>query len=64
MKEQLKGDGAPRVAAKESERIHFFPAVKAPAENWPNVGQAANGKEPSETKSKPASGKEKPNRER
>lgn len=61
MKDRLRGDGETAVAAKESDRIHFFPAVETPVEHWPNVGPATGGKESSGAKSKPASDKEKPN---
>jgi dienelactone hydrolase len=32
MKEQLKTDSKPQIAQEKSERIHFYPAVEAPAE--------------------------------
>jgi len=63
MKGQLKGNGAQRVTAKASERIHFFAAVEAPVEHWPNTGPAAGARESSGTNPKPTSDKEKPNRQ-
>lgn len=60
MKERLKEDTQVRAVTAKSERVHFFPAVEAPAQNWPNVGSAGAGKAPSETKPVPASEKEKP----
>jgi len=63
MKSQLKNDRAPKVALKESDRIRFFPAVGAPASQWPNLGPAAGGKETSGAEPRPTSDKEKPNSE-
>lgn len=61
MKDRLRGDGEAPVVAKESDRVHFFPAVETPAEHWPNVGPSTVGKETPSAKPKPASDKEKPN---
>ena len=61
MKERLRGDGETPIAAKQSDRVRFFPAVEMPAEHWPNVGPAKVGNEASGAKPKPASDKEKPN---
>lgn len=62
MKDQLKGDAPARVAAEKSERIHFFPPVEKPAENWPNVGSVESGKASLAAKPKQAVEKEKPNK--
>lgn len=61
MKDRLRGDRETPIAARESDRVHFFPAVETPAEHWPNVGPSTGGKETSGAKPKPANDKEKPN---
>lgn len=61
MKDRLRGDGETPIVDKESDHVHFFPAVETPVEHWPNVGPATAGSETSGVKPKPASDKEKPN---
>jgi hypothetical protein len=38
VKEQLKPGTKPQVAVEKSQRIHFYPAIQAAAQSWPNVG--------------------------
>jgi len=39
LKDQLQPDAKFQVSADKSERVHLYPAVEAPAQNWPNVGK-------------------------
>lgn len=55
MKDQLKPDAKPQVAAEASQRIHFFPPVEAPpTDAWPNVAnpQATKPLAPAKEKEK------------
>jgi len=38
VKEQLEPGAKPQVALEKSQRIHFYPAIQAAAQSWPNVG--------------------------
>jgi pimeloyl-ACP methyl ester carboxylesterase len=58
-KDQLKSD-APAVQATKAERVHFYPALQAPAQNWPNVGTLDNSKAGAVASSKDANTKDKP----
>jgi hypothetical protein len=50
LKEQLKAGAEPQTVAKKSERVHFYPAVQAPAQTWPNVGKLDTAKPEAATK--------------
>lgn len=60
IKDQLRSDATLAVSAEKSERVHFYPAVEAPAQNWPNLGTGDAAK--TEPVSKQKDKKEKDNR--
>jgi cephalosporin-C deacetylase-like acetyl esterase len=60
MKDQLKPDARSQVAVEKNERIHFYPAVQAPAQNWPNVGTLDTTKPATATKAEEGKEKDKP----
>ena len=52
VKSQLAPDAGPQVAMEKSARVHFFPAVEAPAQNWPNVAAPKVAKVPASANEK------------
>jgi hypothetical protein len=60
MKERVKSDGKDRVVVEKSERIHFYPALQTPVENWPNVGTLGTEKTSAGAKGREVKEKDKP----